>query len=146
MSKEECRRPLYRNVGFVLLSSIQGVSQYSEFTYLMAIIWAVTCRTESPVLVSLVLMCNILPGLLLSPVAGTIVDRFDRRGVILAANLARTVLAGALLYAAGLVSLGLLYGTTLLMSFLARLFAPAHLALLPTTARVLGGGRSSRSG
>jgi MFS family permease len=115
--------------------AVQGFSQYSEFAYMMAVLWAITSLTSSPLYVSGASMCSILPGLLLSLIAGTLVDRFDRRWVIVFANAARAAVAAALavLYLAGLVSLWMLLAVTLLMSFLARLYAPAYLALLPAT-------------
>lgn len=128
-------RPWYRAPSFTRLMAVHGLSQYSEFAYMMAVIWAITSITDSPLYVSGASMCSILPGLVLSLIAGTLVDRWGRRRVIIFANAARAlvVAALALLYLGGLVSLWLLLAVTLLMSFLARLYAPAYLALLPST-------------
>ncbi|MFH0244578.1 MFS transporter [Streptomyces sp. HK10] len=80
--------------------------------------------TGSAVDISLIMVIAALPGLLFGSVIGVLVDRFDRRWILTAANALRTVLvlAFALLVLSGSVSLWHIYAVTAALS-IAELFA-----------------------
>lgn len=69
----------------------------------------VASLTRDPFLVSMALMSQYLPQLLFGAVAGTAADRFDRRRIVVAVNLARAVVLAALAgtIVGGTVSIGL---------------------------------------
>lgn len=73
-----------------------------------------------------------IPGILLGPVAGVLVDRWDRRQVM---RWGAVALAAVMLVAipfAGAASLPVLYGIVLLEAVVYAFFSPAESALLPT--------------
>jgi MFS family permease len=56
----------------------------------------VASQTRDPFIVSLAFFCEVLPSLVLGPVAGVIVDRVDRRRIVVVVNLARAGVLGVL--------------------------------------------------
>ena len=77
----------------------------------------VASQTRDPFLVSLAFFCEFLPSLLLGSVAGVIVDRVDRRRIIVVVNLARAALLGllAMAIATGTVNIAVVLGALLLL-------------------------------
>lgn len=132
--EHQCVPPgLIRNKGFLVLTTVQWLSQYGEFTFLITAVWAATMRTSSPLFVSMVFMLNLIPGLVISPLAGMVVDRMDRRAIVLLSSGVRSLLLFILVFAArgDSYGLGLVLAATLIMSVFARAFSAAHFALLP---------------
>jgi MFS family permease len=87
-----------------------------------------------------VTFCAMLPGLLLAPLYGWIVDRYSRRWVMFWSDLARAALTLSFLYLwFHLHSLAAVYTVVFLMGALNGLFIPARQAALPqiVTARQL---------
>ena len=97
----------------------------------VALLGLVLQLTGSGFYASAVLAANMLPHFLVSPVAGVVVDRFDRRKVMIFADLGRAVLAlGILLVRSpGTVWIGIacLAGIAVLGAF----FTPASQAAIP---------------
>jgi MFS family permease len=77
----------------------------------------VASQTRDPFLVSLAFFCEFLPSLLLGSVAGVIVDRVDRRRIIVVVNMARATLLGllAMAIATGTVNIAVVLGALLLL-------------------------------
>ena len=77
----------------------------------------VASQTRDPFLVSLAFFCEFLPSLLLGSVAGVVVDRVDRRRIIVIVNLARAALLGllAMAIATGTVNIAVVLGALLLL-------------------------------
>ena len=78
---------------------------------------------------ALVMITGILPMLLVSPAAGVIADRFDRRRVLVAVCVGQAVVSVPLL--AGGSSQALIYVVMAAQSALASLFEPTRNALVP---------------
>lgn len=70
---------LRRNRDIRLVFGAQVVSFAGDWFTFVALAGLVEDRTKSAFLVSCVLVSMTLPGLLMSPVAGSFADRFDRR-------------------------------------------------------------------
>lgn len=83
-----------------------------------------------------------VPGTLLSPVAGMLVDRWDRRRIMVAADLGRAVAILPLLSLGGPGQVPIVYVVLLAESLLAQLFDPAAQALVPA---LVGRGRELAS-
>lgn len=96
--------------------------------------------TGSGLAAALILGGNFLPGFLFSPIAGVIADRFDRRKIMIAADLVRSVLAlGMLLvHSPGTVWIGIV--TLASLATFGSFFGPASQAAIPNlvTHRQLG--------
>ena len=83
---------------FVTLWVGQAVSLLTSSISQYALIWYLTDRTGSPALLSMAMLCAMLPQGVLSLFTGSFADRFDRRAIMVIAD-------GAI----GLVSLGLVF-------------------------------------
>ncbi|HTK43787.1 MAG TPA: MFS transporter [Patescibacteria group bacterium] len=77
----------------------------------------IASQTRDPFLVSLAFFCEFLPSLVLGSVAGVVVDRMDRRRIIVFVNLVRAVVLGLLAaaIATGTVSIAVVLAALLLL-------------------------------
>jgi predicted MFS family arabinose efflux permease len=81
--------------------------------------------------VALVMLLETLPMLLLGPFAGTLVDRFDRRRLLIACDVAAGLLLVSIPWLAGLPSAAPLFASALVFSAIATLFHPARQSAIP---------------
>ncbi|MGW4134545.1 MFS transporter [Amycolatopsis japonica] len=107
-------RALLRYPGFGALTSASAFSRLGEFSTQTALLLFVLTRFPSPALAAAVMVCRLVPGLLLSPLAGALLDRM-RPSRLIGVDLAT---AGAVLVAiagldmGGLLTPGLLLAAT----------------------------------
>jgi MFS family permease len=119
-----------RNRGYRRLFSAQTVSRCGDTVNTVALVVLVFQLTGSGLGVSGVVIAEILPVLLLAPIAGAVVDRLPRIQVMVAADLVRMVLAAVLplldqhLVAVFLIAFGLSAGAVF--------FNPASASVLPS--------------
>ena len=85
------RVPLHRNRDYVALVSAQGLSINGREIETLALPLLVLALTGSPAQVGFIAAAQSLPYLLLSLVAGALVDRWDRRWVMLACDAVRAL-------------------------------------------------------
>ena len=151
------------NRNFALLWSGGAISYIGDFVFSTTLLlWIAYVigkgQSWAPLAVSGVLVAASLPVLLVGPVAGVFVDRWDKRRTMLAMDAARAVLIALLLLAANRVPLpflpggrlsafeqiGAIYAVIFLASICAQFFNPARLALIgdivkePERARAAG--------
>ncbi|MBZ0267946.1 MFS transporter, partial [bacterium] len=81
--------------------------------------------------IALVMVAKTLPAFLVVPLAGPIVDRFDRRTILIVSDVARGVLAMFLIVAHRSGSLPAVYAVVAVMVALAGVFLPARNAAIP---------------
>lgn len=109
------------------------VSGIGDWLYMVAILVVVYAETQSAILLGVMGAARVLPYLVLSVPAGIIVDRYDRRLVLLVTDVARGVLMVLL---AALVFLDLHVAAVVAVSIAAAsfsvFFGPAIAAYLPT--------------
>lgn len=86
--------------------------------------------TGSALSVGLMLIVTALPSMLVGLIAGVVVDRYDRRRIMIAADLARALLVGLIPLLVPF-SIVWLYVLVLLASTVAQFFDPAHESVLP---------------
>lgn len=126
-------RLLLRNRPLTRLLAGEFISGIGDWLYLVAVLVVVYAETQSAVLLGLMGAARILPYILLSVPAGIVVDRFDRRMVLLVTDVARGLI---MLLLAGMVVLGasiyLIIGMSILAACFSTFFGPAIAALLPT--------------
>lgn len=89
------RRPYY-----TILAG-QAVSQVGSSAVQFALIWYLAQETASPAAMGLAGLAAFLPGALLSPAAGIVADRHNRKRVCIAADLAAGIMASAFALAMG---------------------------------------------
>jgi MFS transporter, DHA3 family, macrolide efflux protein len=131
---EEGRTPyqrLFRNQSFVALWLGQTVSFVGDYFYWLAIPIMVERLTGSALQVGLSVMASALPMLLLGPVAGVFVDRWDRKRTMIAADLLRGLLVLLCLQVKTPDQVWIYYVVAFLMSCVSRFFFPAQNAALP---------------
>jgi MFS family permease len=90
------RPPLWRNRDFVLLQAGQTLSAAGSQAASIAYPLLVLALTHSPAKAGVVGFAALLPGLLVGPVAGAAVDHFDRRRLMIAADVVRAAALGIL--------------------------------------------------
>ncbi len=91
--------------------------------------------TGSPFALGLVFITKILPFAVASPLAGLLVDRFNRRRLMIATDLGRAVLVLGFLLVDRAEDLPLLYTFTTLQVSLTAIFIPARSASIPNITR-----------
>jgi MFS family permease len=127
---------------FRLLWTGRAVSLLGSWLLVIAIPAHVYALTGSLLATGLTLVAEYLPPLLLGPVAGVLTDRWDRRRVMIVADLFRAGAIMLMLFATTENSLWLVYLALVAESTGAVLFRPAAQAHLPVVAG-LGSGLSS---
>ena len=115
--------------GYRRLFAAQTISRWGDTVNTVALVVLVFRLTGSGLGVSGVVIAEILPVLLLAPVAGAIVDRLPRVRVMVAADLWRTALAGVLPLADH--HLAAVYAIAFGLSAGAVFFNPASASVLP---------------
>jgi MFS family permease len=85
----------------------------------------------SPMALGFLLICRLLPFALFSPIAGTFVDRFSRRQVMLWSDLIRVAVALAFLLVTSAENLWIAYTATILLSTFGAFFEGAKNAATP---------------
>jgi predicted MFS family arabinose efflux permease len=126
---------------FRLLWTGQLLSSLGTWLLFVAVPYRVFELTGSPLATGLTLVAA-LPATLLGPLAGVLVDRWDRRLTMLAADLGRAVAILPFLLFHRADQLWLVYTALVAESLLAQLFDPAAQALLPG---LMGRGRELTS-
>lgn len=81
-----------------------------------------------------VMVAKTLPIFFVTPIFGPIVDRFDRRTLMIISDVARSVLAVGLVFASRMESVPALYVIMVLMMVASGLFVPSQRAALPQIA------------
>ncbi|MFC1480965.1 MFS transporter [Candidatus Neomarinimicrobiota bacterium] len=124
---------LRQNRNLSLLWVGHMISHSGDAIYQIALPWLILDLTGSKTATSLVALAAYLPAVLFSLFAGVIVDRFSRRGVMIASDLSRMLLVGLLffyLYTGG-TSATVLGFMAFLVATMATPFYPARDALIP---------------
>ena len=121
---------LYRNRNFLLLWCGQFVSQMGDRIAAVALPWLVYRHTGSALGTGLVLALYTLPYVLLGTIAGVLVDRVNKRTLMMLTDAARGLLMLAVPLLAE-VSLVAVYVLAFMVASLAVLFDPAKLAIVP---------------
>jgi MFS transporter, DHA3 family, macrolide efflux protein len=123
--------PLFRNRHFMALWIGQIVSAVGDYFFWLAMSLAVRRLTGSTAIMGVAMVAVALPNLLLGPLAGVMVDRWDRRKTMIASDLARTliVLLCLAVHTRQMVWLLILVG--FLQSVFSQFFLPARGAALP---------------
>ncbi len=133
---------LWRNQNWRLLWVGQSVSVTGDMVfYITVLLWIATTiasgKTWAPVAAAGALIATAAPVLVIGPIAGVFVDRWDRRRTMLIADLARFVLIASLLVLPMLrdrlpvgVQLTILYAVLAACSCFGEFFDPSRLAVI----------------
>jgi MFS family permease len=122
---------LRRNPAFTRLYSAQLISFAGDWFATVAILGLALELTGSPSIASLVLVVQTGAFAIASPIAGVLADRFDRRRLMVIADLARVPVALAFLLARDPGTLWIAFVAAALLSVGAAIFEPTSSAALP---------------
>lgn len=120
-----------RNVNFRRLWIGNVISLLGDWFNFIALIHVVGGLTNSPLALGVVFIAKMLPSAVASPVAGLIVDRFDRRRLMIGADVLRAVVVAGLIYADVIASVALVYLLTVVQVVISSVFQPAQSASIP---------------
>jgi MFS family permease len=120
-----------RHPAFVRLWLAGAVSETGDWLLLIALPVYVLQVTGSSLVTSTVFLLGLLPGLIVGPLAGVLVDRWDRRRTLVAVSLGQAVLLLPLLAVRGHQQLWIVYAVTAVEAALGHLFQPAKNAQVP---------------
>ena len=119
--------------GFRNLFSSSAASTFGAAVSIVAVSWIVYHYTQSPLDVAYLGLVEIGPGIFLGLLAGVIADRYNRRTLMVTADLTR--MAGMGILAAALYLLGfsllLVFAVMIVVESFSALFTPASQAILP---------------
>ena len=127
------RHPYVRlalNGSFSALWVGQLISLFGDRVNQLALVAFVYEATRSPFAVALAFLVGTLPNLILSPIAGTYVDRWNHKHVLVASDLLRAALV-LLIPIALLGSVWLAYPLVFAVTTASLFFRPARVAVLP---------------
>lgn len=113
------------------LASGQLLSSLGDWFLLLAVPYYVLELTGSAMASGFSLAAGTVPALVLGPLAGALVDRWNRLRVMIAADLARMVAVSSMLWVDSPDEVWLIYVALVLVPSLSQLFDPASAALLP---------------
>ena len=133
----ESRPTALRNKDFLLLWLGQLVSQMGDRVHAIALMWWVLEKTGSAALMGTVLIAATVPAVVLGPLAGGYVDRWNRKAVIVGADFLRggLVVVVAVLAIRGQLEIWQILAATTVMSAAAVFFGPAVNATIPNLVR-----------
>lgn len=121
---------LKRNQNFRYLWWGNVVSLLGDWFNLIASAALVTKLTSSGVAISYLFLVRFLPQFLFSPIAGVIADHYDRKQIMILADLLRVVTVSSFLLIRSADQLWLFYLLTATQFMLSALFVPARTAAL----------------
>jgi MFS family permease len=127
--------PVLTNPNFRSLWMAQLLCQTSQHAIHFVQLVLIEQLTGSAMHIGFTILAFSLPGVIFSPIAGVLVDRFPKKYVLVASNLSRVVLAvGYVVVLAtlhGTWELLAIYALTFLTATLAQFFGPAEAAMIP---------------
>ncbi len=137
MAREPNRgfRPVLTNPHFRALWMAQLLCQTSQHAIHFVQLVLIEQLTGSAVHLGITILAFSLPGVIFSPVAGVVVDRFPKKYILVASNLIRVAFAISYVLVLNTLSgtweLLAIYAITFLTATLAQFFSPAEAATIP---------------
>ncbi len=109
----------------------QVISSLGDRVHQVALVFLVARATNSsPLALGLVFAAMTLPSFLIGPVAGALVDRWDRKGVMVGSDLIRCAIVVTIPVVAA-VHVGLVVVLVFVLAIVSSFFRPARVAALP---------------
>ncbi len=108
----------------------QLISLFGDRLNQLALVAVVAISTGSALATGLVFFAATLPNLLLSPIAGTFVDRWDHKEVMVVSDILRAAIV-LILPLAAVTNIILVYPLIFLVTTISVFFRPARVAILP---------------
>jgi MFS transporter, DHA3 family, macrolide efflux protein len=131
------RHPYVRlalNPSFSALWAGGVISLFGDRVHQIALAFLVLAVTHSPVAVAFVFVAATLPNLFFSPIAGTYVDRWDQKDVMVVSDLLRAAII-LIIPIAAVTNILVVYPLVFLVTSISIFFRPARIAALPRIVR-----------
>lgn len=124
---------LKQNASFRNFFIGQVVSQLGDRIHSLALLWITYKWSGSAALVGGIMIGTSLPGILIAPYAGTVIDKFDKKQVMILADIVRFLILCFITYASysGFLNYSILVTATVFMSIASSFFNPAALSVMP---------------
>ncbi len=112
----------------------QIVSQLGDRVHTLAVIWLVYSWSNSGSAVGFVLIATTLPAFLISPLAGSLLDKYDRKKIMIICDFLRSalVLILSILAFMNMLNLPIIVAFTAVISIGAAFFNPATMSIMPS--------------
>ena len=123
-------RALLRNGPFVRVWTAQGVSNFGDWTYAIAVLTSLAEKHTGPHAFAALLVAQVGPAALAGALGGPLIDRAPRKWVLIGADLVRFSAVASLLVS-GRITLPHLYVTAACIGACSALFGPTVAASLP---------------
>jgi len=121
-----------RNYRYTWLGQI--VSEVGDHFNNIAVLSLLVQETQSGAAVAGLMLSRAIPAVLAGPLAGVMLDRFDRRRIMIASDLIRGFVALGFIYAIGHHQVWLLYVLSALLMLASPFFTSGRSAILPSIA------------
>lgn len=108
------------------------ISSFGDWFNLLASAGLITSLTGTGTAISYLFLARFLPVFVMSPFAGVLADRYERRLIMAVSDVLRAATVLCFLFIRTPEQLWLLYFLTVIQFVLSSLYTPAHSALLPT--------------
>jgi MFS family permease len=118
------------NGSFSALWAGQFISLLGDRLHQLALVAVVWISTESEFATGMVFFAATLPNLLLGPIAGTLVDRWERKEVLIVSDILRAAIV-LMLPLAAMANVLLVYPLIFAVTTISLFFRPARVAILP---------------
>jgi MFS family permease len=125
---------LRRNRNYRLTWTGQVVSEIGDYFNNIAVFALVMEKSGSGLVVSGVMLSRAIPAVLAGPVAGVLLDRFDRKSLMIASDLVRVAVALAFVFTIHQPRPWLLYALSAALMFASPFFTSGRAAILPAIA------------
>lgn len=112
----------------------QVVSEIGDHFNNVAVFALALANTRSGLVVTGIMLARAIPAVMAGPVAGVVLDRFDRRRIMIASDLIRAVVAIGFILAIPGGNTWLLYPLSALLMFASPFFTSGRSSILPTIA------------
>jgi MFS family permease len=119
-----------RNVNYRNLWLARVVSNLGDWFNLLASAALITHLTGAGTAISYLFLARLLPIFVMSPFAGVLADRYERRAIMIVTDILRAITVLGFLLIRKPEQIWLLYALTVLQFVLSSLYTPAHSALL----------------
>lgn len=122
---------VFKNRNFLKLWAGHGISTFGDMVTFLAIPMIVYNLTGSKSALSLSVLVRVIPVLLIGPFAGALVDRLDRKNIMIYSDLLRAVLTLVLILSPDKYLLTTIYVVVFLKSLIGIFFGPAFNSSIP---------------
>lgn len=124
---------LFKNKNFSKYMLGQLISKSGDTVFMIGLLWLILDRTKSPKLMGVVLFFTYLPQFALGLIAGSIVDQFDRRKIMIICDIVRGVVLFifCIMIELKIFSIYLVIILTFLLASASVFFGPASQAFIP---------------